>query len=481
MALSLKSYCLQGLEVLPVSVEIDLARGMPKFVLIGMVSTSVREAADRVRSAIVQSGFTFPMNRKVVNLAPAGWNKKGTHFDLAIAVGLLVASEQIDDIGSDVLLVGELGLEGGVRAVPGVVSVLQWAVAAGFKSVILPAANLAEASVVEGVDLIPVKSLREVVGHFDERPLEPQRLSFEWGDEEILFDLGDVSGHAAAKRALLIAAAGGHHLMMSGPPGTGKSLLARAFPSLLPPLSKEEHLEVLRVYSVARQRRAPQSLARPFRNVHHSVTPTALIGGGPNLMPGELSLAHHGVLFMDEFVEFSRQCLEMLRVPLEEGSVSLSRGTRQHVYPCQFQLVAALNPPEPEATAAQLARFQSKLSGPIMDRIDLRIEVPRLDFGELNAMGDKGSLELREVVKEARRRQRKRGLNSNQEMNAKQVKNEPLSRESASLLEEATRRYQLSGRGVHRVIKVARTIADLEARPRVESGHILEALQYRIN
>lgn len=494
MAVKLNSYCLQGLNASEVNIEIDVVQGMPIFAIIGMAGASIKEARDRVRSAISHSGFKFPLIRKVVNLAPAEISKNGSHFDLPIAMGLLAASGQIAEIPSDVMLLGELGLEGGVRAVSGVLPALIYAKQKGIRQVLMPVGNLQEASLVDGIEIIGVKSLREAVGHFNGIPIMRSRESFEFREDSFNWNFSQISGHAAAKRALLVAAAGGHHVLMSGAPGSGKSLMAKTFVSILPGLEKEELLEVLKIFSISGRSLERLSLNRPFRVVHNSSSEYVLCGGGPELSPGEVSLAHRGVLFLDELPEFSRAAIESLRQSLEEKEISLKRGKNTAVYPCQFQLIAAMNPcpcgfygdlnKHCVCHPSQVARYQQKISGPILDRIDIHIDVPRISYEEISGSDNISSEELRAKVEEARERQRarlkKHGLFTNQEMNAGHIKDEKLDEKSSAILKKAADKYHLSGRAIHRLIKVSRTIADLAKKDRIQSEHMIEALQYRV-
>lgn len=493
MSIQLPSYCLQGLSVLPVQVEVNVSRGMPVFSIIGMAGTSVQEAKDRVRSAMTSSGFEFPLNRKVVNLAPAEVIKHGSHFDLPMALGFLAASGQMPDLG-EAWALGELGLDGSLRAVSGLLPALLFAKEKGVKKMVVPEGNLREASLVEGVTFYGARNLREAVEHFSGRTLLPLETPAPWEASEADVDFADVSGQTAAKRALLVAAAGGHHVLMSGPPGSGKSLLAQAFRGILPPLSKAELLDVLRVHSVAGDNLASVSFVRPFRAVHPRMTRHALLGGGADLAPGEVSLAHRGVLFMDEFPEFERDALECLREPLESRELRLRAGKRSSTYPCEFQLVATMNPcpcgyyGDPEktctCTAAQVMRYQGKVSGPLLDRIDLHLHVPRLPYEDFKLSALESSAKLREKVMVARERQRARwksqGILTNQAMTPQLVKQERLDLKTEDLLKSAVRTYSLSGRALHRLIKVARTLADLEDKNHIEAGHMMEALQYRV-
>ncbi len=358
----------------------------------------------------------------------------------------------------------------------------------------MPLGNLQEASLIEGVEIIGVKSLREAVGHFNGIPIEHSRENFEFREDSFNWNFSQISGHAAAKRALLVAAAGGHHVLMSGPPGSGKSLMAKTFVSILPGLAKEELLEVLKIFSISGRSLERLSLNRPFRVVHNSSSEYVLCGGGPELSPGEVSLAHRGVLFLDELPEFSRAAIESLRQSLEEKELVLKRGKNIVTYPCQFQLIAAMNPcpcgfygdlnKHCTCHPSQVARYQQKISGPILDRIDIHIDVPRISYEEISGSDNISSEELRAKVEEARERQRarlkKNGLFTNQEMNAAHVKGEKLDEKTSALLKTAVDKYHLSGRAIHRLIKVSRTIADLAKKDHIQSEHMIEALQYRV-
>lgn len=495
MAVSLPSFSLQGLSVSAVHVEVDVHSGMPFFAIIGMAGTSVQEAKDRVRSALVSQGFSFPLNRKVVNLAPADLSKNGTHFDLPIALGLLIASGEVPLPSSNILLLGELGLDGSLRGVRGVLPALLFARESGVREVILPEENLKEASLVEGLALYPARNLREVVQHFLGVSLSEQRAVWTQTDSPSYeVDFQDIGGQAFAKRALLVAASGGHHVLFQGSPGTGKTLLGQAFVSILPPLNGTERLEVLRIHSVAGKILNQGLVDRPFRMVHSRATPYALFGGGLDLMPGEVSLAHRGVLFMDELLEFDRRSLELLRQPLEARTLILKQGNRMAHFPCQFQLLATMNPcpcgyfgdgqQTCTCSPSQVHRYQHRLSGPVMDRIDLHLGLSRLEYSDLKHSKGFSSAQMKTQVRGARERQGHRlapyGLQTNQELTPKLLKEEPLDSETEDFLTAVTRRYALSARAVHRTLKVARSIADLDGQDFIKQAHVVEAFQYRI-
>ena len=495
----LLSASLRGLDAEAVDVEVDLSRGLPSWNMVGLPEAAVREARDRVRAALLNGGFEFPLRHITVNLAPADRRKDGSHFDLPVAIGLLLASGQLtlpEEGAGFPLLVGELALDGRINTVAGVLPLALFARQRGLHAIIVPQGNAAEASAVQGLTVYAAAHLLEVVRHLTgTNGLEP--FAAETADDdpgEALPDLADIRGQHQARRALEIAAAGGHHLLLIGSPGVGKSMLASRLPGILPPLTPAQRLEVARIYSVAGEDgRSPLSPAPPFRAPHHSASDVAIIGGGSIPRPGEISKATHGVLFLDELAEHKRQVLDMLRQPLEEGYVCIARAADTVTFPARFQLVAAMNPcvcgylghptRSCRCSASQIRQYTRRISGPLLDRFDLRVHVPPVEHEELARMRPgEASASVAQRVLLARRRQYARlgEGHVNAHMGSRDV--ERYARPDADglkLLDEAMRRFSLSARSYHRILKVARTIADLEGVQAVGSRQVAEALQYR--
>ncbi|HEX67663.1 MAG TPA: ATP-binding protein [bacterium] len=500
MLAKLLSAALVGIEAYPVEIEVDVSSGLPAMLIVGLPDTAVKEARERVKAAIKNSGFSFPDNRITVNLAPADLRKEGAGFDLPIALGILGATRVISPSSfEDYIFVGEVSLKGEVRHTRGILPVALMAKEKR-KKLIVPYPNAEEAGVVAGLEVYPVKDLRECVEFLcKERDITPYRVNVEefWSHSSSYeIDFSEVRGQEGAKRAIEVAVAGGHNILLIGPPGSGKTMLARRIPTIMPELTLEEALEVSRIHSIAGllPPDTPLITQRPFRSPHHTVSDVALIGGGQIPRPGEISLAHHGVLFLDELPEFNRNVLESLRQPLEEGVVHVSRAKGSFTFPSRFMLVAAMNPcpcgyfthPEKECrcTPLQIHRYLSRISGPLLDRIDIHIEVPPLPPSSLMEGRGVSSKEMRERVKRARSIQRERykgrKIFTNAQMSNRDVEKYcQLGKEERELLEMAISNLKLSGRAYHKVLKVARTIADLEGEEKIRTPHLAEAIQYR--
>ncbi|NQW20839.1 MAG: YifB family Mg chelatase-like AAA ATPase [Chloroflexi bacterium] len=497
-----RTCALVGLDGVLVETEVDIAPGLPAFHIVGLADTAVQESKERVRAAIRNSGVEFPMRRIAVNLAPADVRKSGPAYDLPIAIGILISTGQVPELDSKSILLGELALDGSLRATQGILPMVAVGKRQGFTRAFVPRLNADEAALVHGIEVFPVANLAEMIAYLrSERKIEPVsepvNLSEYRANKPVGPDISDVRGQEHAKRAIEVAAAGGHNLLMAGPPGSGKTLLAKSLPSILPSMTPDEALDVTTIYSVAGHLPVgkPMISERPFRAPHYTISNAGLVGGGANPRPGEITLSHRGVLFLDELPEFGHASLEVLRQPIEDKVVTISRAQGTTTYPANFMLVAAMNPcpcgysgdTEQQCTCSSSAvsRYQRRISGPLLDRFDIFVDVPRVAYEKLNTPPSPENSDIvRERISRAIAIQHRRfgdsGLISNSDMGPVEVWNFCAVDDSArSLMQMAMKQLSLSARGLHRVSKVARTIADLADSPEILTAHVTETLQYR--
>ena len=503
MLVKLNSAAVEGMQATPVTIEVNSSRGA-RFALVGLPDNAVRESHERIMAAIQNSGYEFPTQQITINLAPADIRKEGSAYDLPMAIGILATKDLVQTrLFSRYMMLGELSLDGSILPIRGALPIAIKARELGYEGLIVPEANVREAAVVNKLNVYGVRHMNQVLGHLNgTHLLEPEfvdtRAEFYAQQYDFDADFADVKGQQQVKRAMEVAAAGGHNLIMIGPPGSGKSMLAKRLPGILPPLSLQESLETTQIHSVAGRLPSQCSLIaqRPFRSPHHTISPVALVGGGQNPQPGEISLAHNGVLFLDELPEFQRSVLEVLRQPLEDRTININRAKYSISYPCSFMFIASMNPcpcgyynhPTKACVCSpgQIQRYLNRISGPLMDRIDLQCEIMPLNFEEISqAAPGESSAVIRERVMKARKIQEQRfidvkGIHCNAQMNEKHLQTYcTLSADSQQLLRTAMERLQLSARAYSRILKVARTIADLEASEHIQSHHIAEAIGYR--